>query len=61
MDEKRVFLQFLLLEYGLSSNEEYILLLDEIQYLPDPNRLLKSLYDDTTLPWKIIATGSRYI
>ncbi|MDQ7023182.1 MAG: AAA family ATPase, partial [Candidatus Gracilibacteria bacterium] len=37
-----------------------IFILDEVQYLKNPESLLKSIYDDKKIKTKIIATGSRF-
>jgi predicted AAA+ superfamily ATPase len=38
-----------------------VVFLDEVQYLPDPARTLKALYDDVNIQFRIVCTGSRFI
>ena len=59
--DKKAFLDFLLVEKGFDFRDsQALLLLDEIQIFPDPEQLLKSLYDDQDFRAKIVATGSRF-
>jgi predicted AAA+ superfamily ATPase len=57
---KTDFINYFLFEYGFDFYKDGIIFLDEIQYLKNPESLLKSLYDDKQIKTKIIATGSRF-
>jgi len=59
-ETKNEFVNFLEFENWFNLNEEWYLFLDEVQYLKNPESLLKSLYDDKKIKAKIIATGSRF-
>ncbi len=61
LESKDSFLHFLEFEHGISQKEPAVVFLDEIQYLPDPARTLKALYDDPSIQFRIICTGSRFI
>jgi len=57
---KDEFVSFLSFEKWFDLYEDWYLFLDEVQYLKNPESLLKSLYDDKEIKVKIIATGSRF-
>lgn len=59
-ESKTEIVDFFRFEYGFDLASEGVLFLDEIQYLSNPEGVLKSLYDDKTIQTKIIATGSRF-
>lgn len=59
-ESKTEIVDFFQFEYGFDLHLPGVLFLDEIQYLSNPEWVLKSLYDDKTLQTKIIATGSRF-
>ncbi len=59
-ETKESFLQFLAFEKWIDLKEEWFLFLDEVQYLKNPESLLKALYDDISIKTKVIATGSRF-
>lgn len=57
---KNDFINYFLFEYWFDFYEEWIIFLDEIQYLKNPESLLKSIYDDKEIKVKVIATWSRF-
>lgn len=57
---KKDFINYFKFEYNFDFYEESVLFLDEVQYLQNPESLLKSLYDDKEIKTKIIATWSRF-
>ena len=57
---KDEFISFLDFEKWFDIYKKWYLFLDEVQYLKNPESLLKSLYDDKNIKTKIIATGSRF-
>lgn len=57
---KNEFINFFKFEYKFDFYNEWIIFLDEIQYLNNPESILKSLYDDKEIKVKIIATWSRF-
>ncbi len=57
---KQEFINWLKLNFNFDVYEDGVLFLDEVQYLEDPESILKSLYDDVNVKTKIIATWSRF-
>jgi len=59
-ETKNEFISFLEFEKWFNLYNNWYLFLDEVQYLKNPESLLKSLYDDKKIKTKIITTGSRF-
>ena len=59
-ETKDEFISFLNFEKWFDLYKSWYLFLDEVQYLKNPESLLKALYDDKKIKTKIIATGSRF-
>lgn len=57
---KNDFINYFLFEYWFDFYKDWIIFLDEVQYLKNPESLLKSIYDDKEIKVKVIATWSRF-
>jgi len=55
---KQDFINFFIITQNINFKKEWILFLDEVQYVYNIVGILKSLYDDNQIKTKIIATGS---